>query len=134
MERNVTLSVSFGSSRDYAFQCSGPNDLQPHNAVQVDVPQPNNTAFCVGRGVNMRWKVGINSLDPDADSNAVTVSVIVRGKSAAVVSVGVPRPLGPPSHGPPHDMVRTRPRGGGGGGALHPIDATSPHPAKRGRY
>ena len=55
--QNITVGVSFGSTRELAF-------LHADTKNKAYFPQTNGMLFSFGRDVNIHWKHGINAL-PD---------------------------------------------------------------------
>jgi hypothetical protein len=53
--QNITVGVSFGSTRELAF-------LHAQNKSRIYFPQTNGMLFSFGRDVNIKWKHGVNAL------------------------------------------------------------------------
>lgn len=101
--RNITVSVSFGATREVAFLRA---DEDPRKATRVYLPQRNNSAFGMGHAANLHWKHGVNSLDSPSsltvdDDQSCYINIMVRGRSSLL-------PLPSPvllSKGDPRDVV-----------------------------
>ena len=53
--QNITVGVSFGSTRELAF-------LNAKTGEKIYFPQTNGMLFSFGRDVNINWKHGVNAL------------------------------------------------------------------------
>ena len=65
--QNITVGVSFGSTRELAF-------LHADTKNKAYFPQTNGMLFSFGRDVNIRWKHGINALP---DEGTITIHIIL---------------------------------------------------------
>lgn len=72
LKQNCTVGVSFGASRELAFQHVKSRDL-------LYFPQTNGMLFFFGRDVNIRWRHGINALPPEQQSSKGRISIISWG-------------------------------------------------------
>lgn len=86
--QNFTVAVSFGATRDVAFEEVGSKTV-------ISVPCPDRSVYCFTRDVNIMWKHGILQVPPEQQTNDGRISVIAWGW-VDQAEVG-PRP--PPVHG-----------------------------------
>jgi hypothetical protein len=60
--QNFTVSVSFGSTRDIAFE----DALEPNGHRRIiSIPLPNGSTYCFTRDININWKHGLLPIDPN---------------------------------------------------------------------
>lgn len=85
LRQNCTVGVSFGASRELAFQHAKSGDL-------LYFPQSNGMLFFFGRDVNIRWKHGINALPPEQQSSKGRISIISWG----LCELAFDEPFAPP--------------------------------------
>jgi hypothetical protein len=73
--QNITVGVSFGSSRELAF-------LHATTGERIYFPQTNNMLFSFGRDVNINYKHGINAIEEGSsqDNDRGRVSIILWGQ------------------------------------------------------
>lgn len=71
-KQNITVGISFGSTRELAF-------LHADNKTKIYFPQTNGMLFAFGRDVNIRWKHGINALPESEQDGLGRVSIILWG-------------------------------------------------------
>jgi len=71
-KQNITVGISFGSTRELAF-------LHAENKSKIYFPQTNGMLFAFGRDVNIRWKHGINALPEGEQDGKGRVSIILWG-------------------------------------------------------
>jgi hypothetical protein len=110
--QNITVGVSFGATRELAFQRVPPEHLKHDPQFQpcrMYFPQTNNGVFTFGRDVNINWKHGINALPVSEQSNKGRISIILWGLARNVVD----EPNSPPLVGAdgqgPHTNHRNQP-------------------------
>ncbi len=72
--QNITVGISFGSTRELAFLHAG-------NGSKIYFPQTNGMLFAFGRDVNIRWKHGINALPTAAQDGKGRISIILWGQA-----------------------------------------------------
>jgi hypothetical protein len=72
--QNITVGISFGSTRELAFLHAG-------NGSKVYFPQTNGMLFAFGRDVNIRWKHGINALPIEQQDGKGRISIILWGQA-----------------------------------------------------
>lgn len=113
--QNITVGVSFGAMRELAF-IRASEEVDSSNKCRIFFPQSNNGVFSFGRDANIRWKHGINALEPDEQDGKGRISIILWGLAkSAIEEKDSPPLLGADGKGP-HAMTRKGGRGGGGGG------------------
>jgi len=75
---NFTVGVSFGSTRDIAFE----DALEPigHRRI-ISLPLPNGSTYCFTRDININWKHGVIPIDPNKNvpSTFGRISIIAWG-------------------------------------------------------
>ena len=71
-KQNTTISISFGATRETAFQF---ND----NKCVVNFPLEDNSVYVFGKDVNINWKHGIPQLPKDKFSEEKRISIILWG-------------------------------------------------------
>lgn len=71
--QNFTVGISFGATRDIAFEKTGTKTV-------VSIPLPNNTAYAFSKDVNINWKHGVPQIDPSKSFNEGRISIIAWGK------------------------------------------------------
>lgn len=71
-KQNTTIAISFGATRETAFQF---ND----NKCVVSFPLKDNSVYVFGKDVNINWKHGIPQLPKDKFSEEKRISIILWG-------------------------------------------------------
>ena len=71
-KQNTTIAISFGYTRDVAFQF---ND----NKCVVSFPLKDNSVYLFGNEVNKRWKHGIPQMSEDNFCEEGRISIILWG-------------------------------------------------------
>ncbi len=71
-KQNTTIAISFGATRETAFQF---ND----NKCVVSFPLKDNSVYVFGKDVNINWKHGIPQLPKDKFSDEKRISIILWG-------------------------------------------------------
>lgn len=71
-KQNTTIAISFGATRETAFQF---ND----NKCVVSFPLHDNSVYVFGKDVNINWKHGIPQLPKDKFSDEKRISIILWG-------------------------------------------------------
>ena len=70
--QNFTVAVSFGMTRDAAFE-------HATTKTKISMPQPNGTIYAFGKDVNIIWRHGILQLPPDQFEEQGRLSIIAWG-------------------------------------------------------
>ena len=80
VNQNITVGVSFGSSRELAFHHVKGN-------TRLSFPQENNMVFSFGKDVNIRFMHGVNALKEEEklNNNDGRISIILWGKTKNVI-------------------------------------------------
>jgi len=101
LNHNICIMAAFGATRELAFLRVGSSVARNDDGgaarsydepVRLYLPQPNNTAICVGRDVNIQWMSGLNSIPQDERQGKGTVTLYLYGRAEDVVD----EPGGPP--------------------------------------
>jgi len=71
--QNFTVGVSFGATRDVAFE-------HVKSKTVISVPLVNCTVYAFARNINIEWKHGIPQIHPDKAFNNGRISIIAWGK------------------------------------------------------
>lgn len=120
--QNITVGASFGAMRELAFiraseenTRNGGDDGRGDSKCRIYFPQSNNGVFSFGRDANIRWKHGINALEPNEQDGKGRISIILWGLAKeAIEEKGSPPLLGSDGKGP-HAGARNRRNGGRNG-------------------
>jgi hypothetical protein len=75
--QNITVGVSFGSTRELALIRASP--LENGDKVRLYFSQTNDGVFSFGRDANILWKHGMDALSPDQQDDKGRISIIVWG-------------------------------------------------------
>lgn len=70
--QNITVGVSFGSTRELAF-------LSARTGEKIYFPQTNGMVFAFGRDVNIQWKHAVNALPTEEHDGKGRISIILWG-------------------------------------------------------
>lgn len=73
-KQNITVGVSFGGTRDIAFQ-------HANTKVESTFPLINGATYAFGNQVNKDWRHGIPQLPPEEQNDNGRISIIVWGKT-----------------------------------------------------
>ena len=84
--QNITVGVSFGSTRELAF-------LHAKDGTRLYFPQTNGMLFAFGRDVNINWKHGVNALPVAEHDGKGRVSIILWGQCDNVIEEDGSPPL-----------------------------------------
>ena len=76
--QNLTVGVSFGSTRDISFQ-------HAKTRSTVSIPQPDGMIYTFGKQVNIDWRHGIPQIKDPKDIDKGRISIILWGKNEQVV-------------------------------------------------
>lgn len=76
--QNITVGVSFGSTRELAF-------LSTKTGEKIYFPQTNGMLFSFGRDVNINWKHGVNALSEQEKEEKGRISIILWGLTHKVI-------------------------------------------------
>jgi len=76
--QNCTVGISFGASRELAFQHAKTGEL-------IYFPQTNGMLFFFGRDVNIRWQHGLNALPAEEQGGKGRISIILWGLTTLAV-------------------------------------------------
>jgi hypothetical protein len=76
--QNITVGVSFGSTRELAF-------LSAKTGEKIYFPQTNGMLFSFGRDVNINWKHGVNALPDEKKDGKGRISIILWGLTQNVI-------------------------------------------------
>jgi hypothetical protein len=71
-KQNLTIGVSFGATREIAFE-------KADNRTLVSIPLPNGTTYGFASQVNVEWRHGVLAIEPDKAHNEGRISVIAWG-------------------------------------------------------
>jgi hypothetical protein len=71
--QNITIGVSFGATRDIAFESI-------KDKTVVSIPLLNCTAYAFAKDININWKHGVPQVHPDKAFNKGRISIIAWGK------------------------------------------------------
>jgi hypothetical protein len=70
--QNFTVGVSFGATREAAFE-------HAKTKTTVGIPLVNGSTYCFSKDVNIEWRHGIPQLEPEKQNNDGRISVIAWG-------------------------------------------------------
>mgnify|MGYP005648106845 FL=1 len=76
-KQNLTIGISFGATRDIAFQHAQDKSV-------VSFPMPNGSVYAFGNDVNSIWKHGIPQLPEELKSDEGRISIIAWGKAKQI--------------------------------------------------
>jgi hypothetical protein len=71
--QNFTVGISFGATRDIAFQHSKTNS-------SISIPLDNCTAYAFSKKINVDWKHGVPQVEPNKAFKEGRISIIAWGK------------------------------------------------------
>lgn len=71
--QNFTVGVSFGATRNVAFE-------HVKSKTVISIPLVNCTAYAFSKNINVEWKHGIPQINPEKAFNAGRISIIAWGK------------------------------------------------------
>jgi len=99
--QNITVGVSFGSTRELAF-------LNATTGDKIYFPQTNGMLFSFGRDVNIKWKHGVNALPEEEQDGKGRISIILWGWAPNVIEEpGSPPMLTDNTRGNGYSMHKT---------------------------
>lgn len=75
--QNLTVGVSFGSTRDISFQ-------HAKTRTTISIPQPDGMVYTFGKKVNIDWRHGIPQIKNPQDDDKGRISIILWGKNEQV--------------------------------------------------
>lgn len=75
--QNLTVGVSFGSTRDIAFQ-------HAKTRTVVSIPQPDGMVYTFGKKVNIDWRHGIPQIKNPTEKDKGRISIILWGKNEQI--------------------------------------------------
>jgi hypothetical protein len=70
--QNFTVGVSFGLTRDAAFE-------HANTKTTIEFPLTNGSVYCFAKDINIEWRHGIPQIDPSQFSNNGRISIIAWG-------------------------------------------------------
>lgn len=74
--QNFTVGVSFGATRDIAFEDSLE---QPGHRRVISIPLVNGTTYCFSGDINTNWRHGVPQLPPEKQGKDGRISIIAWG-------------------------------------------------------
>ncbi|MBA43122.1 MAG: hypothetical protein CMF62_03820 [Magnetococcales bacterium] len=72
--QNLTIGISFGATREIAFENN-------YSKTRIAFPMNDCFVYAFGKDVNIKWKHGIPQLPPNKQNNSGRISIIIWGKN-----------------------------------------------------